>query len=158
MAGSLRVPSYRHHRPTGQAVVTLGGKDYYLGKHGSDASHQLYRRQLSNYLAGRPLQTDQGDGATVAERQSRGEELGLSYDELAFDDALTENQSAREAMENFDLKKIAEELTSRIRSSVSVDWRRRESARATIRIEVKKILKQGRVPAGLPRRRDGTRP
>ena len=75
--------------------------------------------------------------------------MGLSDDEMAFYDALTENDSAREAMKNDDLKQIAEELTSRIRKSVTVDWHRRKSARAKIRIEVKKILKEWGYPPDL---------
>lgn len=112
-------------------------------------------RQTMNAYHNRALSTHQvlqellDQARDFRERQSRGEELGLSEDELAFYDALTENQSAREAMENLDLKKIAEELTSRIRGSVSVDWHRRESARAKIRIEVKKILKQWGYPPDL---------
>jgi integrase len=48
---SPRVPSYRLHRPTGQAVVTLGGRDFYLGRHGTDASHAEYRRLTAEWLA-----------------------------------------------------------------------------------------------------------
>jgi hypothetical protein len=40
----LRVPTYRRRKPTGQAVVTLGGRDIYLGKHGPADSRQEYRR------------------------------------------------------------------------------------------------------------------
>lgn len=47
-----KVPSYRLHKPTGQAVVTLGGKDYYLGKYDSEASHAAYSRKIGEYLAG----------------------------------------------------------------------------------------------------------
>jgi hypothetical protein len=37
-------PAYRLHKPTGQAVVRIAGRDFYLGKHGTDASHEAYRR------------------------------------------------------------------------------------------------------------------
>ncbi|QDV36365.1 tyrosine-type recombinase/integrase [Tautonia plasticadhaerens] len=47
----VRIPSYRLHRPSGQAVVTLAGKDHYLGKHGSTESRQEYRRLVSEWLA-----------------------------------------------------------------------------------------------------------
>ena len=46
------VPSYRHHRPSGQAVVTLAGRDHYLGAHNSPESHREYRRLVAEYLAG----------------------------------------------------------------------------------------------------------
>ncbi len=51
-----RTPSYRHHRPTGQAVVTLGGRDFYLGKFGSAESRAEYDRLVAEWLAsGRAL-------------------------------------------------------------------------------------------------------
>ena len=43
----LRIPSYRHHKPSGQAVVTLSGKDHYLGQHGSPGIHQAYDRLVA---------------------------------------------------------------------------------------------------------------
>ena len=46
-----KIPSYRLHKPTGQAVVRLDGRDHYLGKHGSEASHDLYRRKVAEWLA-----------------------------------------------------------------------------------------------------------
>lgn len=48
---NLRTPSYRHHRPSGQAVVTLDGRDFYLGPHGSAESHAEYNRLLGEWLA-----------------------------------------------------------------------------------------------------------
>jgi integrase len=53
----VRIPTYRLHQPTGQAVVTLAGKDHYLGKHGSPASRQAYDRLLAEYLASRARST-----------------------------------------------------------------------------------------------------
>jgi integrase len=49
----VRVPSYRLHRPSGQAVVTLAGKDHYLGRHGSPESRQAYERLIAEWLADR---------------------------------------------------------------------------------------------------------
>ncbi len=46
-----KVPSYRLHRATGRAVVTLNGHDHYLGTHGSPESHEAYRRVLQEWLA-----------------------------------------------------------------------------------------------------------
>jgi integrase len=47
-----RIPKYRHHRPSGQAVVTLDGKDQYLGVHGTPASREAYNRLIAEWLAG----------------------------------------------------------------------------------------------------------
>jgi hypothetical protein len=46
-----RFPSYRQHKSSGQAVVTLGGRDVYLGKHDTAASHDRYRRVIAEWLA-----------------------------------------------------------------------------------------------------------
>lgn len=46
-----RIPKYRLHKPSGQAVVTLCGRDYYLGPHGSPASHAAYRARIAEWLA-----------------------------------------------------------------------------------------------------------
>jgi len=51
MPKTLRVPSYRHHKPTGQAVVTLNGKDYYLGKWNTKTSKAEYNRLIGEWLA-----------------------------------------------------------------------------------------------------------
>jgi type I restriction enzyme R subunit len=81
--------------------------------------------------------------------QSRGEELGLSAEEVAFYDALAENESAVEAMGDEKLRLIAHELLEKLRSNASVDWHRRESARAHMRILVKRILKKYGYPPDL---------
>jgi hypothetical protein len=62
-----RVPKYRRHKPSGQAVVTLCGKDFYLGPHGTHASKAEYDRLIGEWLAaGRTLPHPQ-TGLTVAE-------------------------------------------------------------------------------------------
>ncbi len=61
-----RVPSYRRHKSTGQAVVTISGRDIYLGKWNSTASKAEYDRLIAEFLAnGRRLQSDAD--ATVVE-------------------------------------------------------------------------------------------
>ena len=47
---SLRTPKYRHHKAKGLAVVTIAGRDVYLGKFGSEASKRKYRRLIAEYL------------------------------------------------------------------------------------------------------------
>ncbi len=78
----------------------------------------------------------------------RGEDLGLNDDEIAFYDALAQNQSAFEQMGD-DLKVIATELVTRVRESVTIDWTVRESARAKIRILVRRILRKHGYPPDL---------
>jgi integrase len=58
-----KVPSYRRHKPSGQAVVTLNGRDIYLGKWKSAASHRAYQRLIAEWAAnGRTLGTPHGRG------------------------------------------------------------------------------------------------
>jgi type I restriction enzyme R subunit len=73
----------------------------------------------------------------------RGEELGLTEDEIRFYDALADNESAvRELLSDETLKKIAHELTENLRKNLSVDWSERESVRAKLRLMVKRILRK----------------
>lgn len=79
----------------------------------------------------------------------RGENLGLTDDEIAFYDALAANESAVQAMGDDKLKLIAAELIVQVRKSVTIDWTLRESARAKIRVMVKRILNKHGYPPDL---------
>lgn len=79
----------------------------------------------------------------------RGEELGLSAEELAFYDALSMNDSAVEAMGNDELRVIAHELVEQLQKNVTVDWHLKESARAKLRVLVRRILKKFGYPPDL---------
>lgn len=81
-----------------------------------------------------------------AEASKHGEELGLNDDELAFYDALAENESAIRELGDEILKKIAQELTQKLRNSVSVDWQKRESVRAKMRNLIRIILRRYKYP------------
>ena len=79
----------------------------------------------------------------------RGADLGLTDDEVAFYDALAANESALQAMGDAKLKVIAAELITQVRKSVTIDWTVRESARAKIRVMVKRILNKHGYPPDL---------
>ena len=79
----------------------------------------------------------------------RGQDLGLNDDEIAFYDALAANESAVQAMGNDELKVIAAELVTQVRKSVTIDWSVRESAKARIKVMVKRILKKHGFPPDL---------
>jgi type I restriction enzyme R subunit len=79
----------------------------------------------------------------------RGHDLGLTDDEVAFYDALAANDSAVQAMGDDKLKVIATELITQVRKSVTIDWTLRESARAKIRVMVKRILNKYGYPPDL---------
>ena len=76
----------------------------------------------------------------------RGEQLGLSDDEMRFYDALAVNESAARELTDETLKKIAHELTENLRQNLSVDWSERESVRAKLRLMVKRILRKYKYP------------
>ncbi|MFZ4629237.1 MAG: type I restriction enzyme endonuclease domain-containing protein [Blastocatellia bacterium] len=81
--------------------------------------------------------------------RQRGEESGLSDEEIAFYDALAENESAVQIMGDDKLKVIAHELLVSLRENVSVDWAHRDSARARMRVLVKRILRKYGYPPDL---------
>ncbi|MHB8304009.1 MAG: DUF3387 domain-containing protein [Acidobacteriaceae bacterium] len=76
----------------------------------------------------------------------RGEEIGLSRDEMAFYDALAANEASVRELGDVTLRKIARELTEKLRASNTVDWYVRESVRAKLRLMVKTILKKWKYP------------
>jgi len=78
----------------------------------------------------------------VRDEKSRGKELNMSDDEIAFYDALEVNDSAVKVLGDETLRKIALELAKTIRNSVTIDWTQRESVQAAIRLKVKKILRK----------------
>ena len=76
----------------------------------------------------------------------RGEDLGLNESELAFYDALADNESAVRELGDAILKKLAHELTEKLRNSTTVDWQKRESVRARLRNLVRITLRRYKYP------------
>ena len=74
--------------------------------------------------------------------RARGEESGLSDEEIAFYDALADNESARQIMGEPTLRVIAHVLVTSIKNTVSVDWMHREATRARMRVLVKRLLRK----------------
>src|SRR6185312_1997710 len=81
------------------------------------------------------------------EAAERGERLGLNADEAAFYEALATNEASVRDLGDATLRKIAVELTAKLRASNSVDWYVRESVRAKLRLMVKTILKRWKYPS-----------
>jgi type I restriction enzyme R subunit len=80
------------------------------------------------------------------EAADRGTDLGLNNDELAFYDALANNEQSVRELGDETLKKIAHELAESLRKNISVDWAVRESVRASLRLLVKRILRKYKYP------------
>ena len=67
MPRTTKTPAYRLYKRTGQAVVTLNGRDYYLGKHGTGASRQAYDRLIGEWLTGGRSLPTEDDPLTIIE-------------------------------------------------------------------------------------------
>jgi type I restriction enzyme R subunit len=80
------------------------------------------------------------------EAAARGEQLGLTEDEVRFYDALAHNESAVRELTDETLKKIAHELAENLRKNLSVDWSARESVQAKLRLMVKRVLRKYKYP------------
>ncbi len=78
----------------------------------------------------------------IQRASARGEEMGLSEDELAFYDALEANDSAVKVLGEPTLTTIAQELVAAVRKNVTIDWTIRENVRAKLRVIVKRILRK----------------
>ena len=82
----------------------------------------------------------------IAAAQKEGDQLGLTPDELAFYDALTKPQAIKDFYKNEELVAITKELADTLRKNKTIDWQKRESARAKMRMLIKKLLKKHKYP------------
>lgn len=82
----------------------------------------------------------------ISEAQKEGQQLGLSADELAFYDALTKPQAIKDFYENDELIAITKELADTLRRNRTIDWQKCSSARAKMRMLIKKLLKKHKYP------------
>ena len=82
----------------------------------------------------------------IATAQQEGDKLGLTADELAFYDALTKPQAIKDFYENEELIAITKELADALRKNRTIDWQKREPARARMRMMIKKLLRNHRYP------------
>lgn len=78
--------------------------------------------------------------------QKEGQELGLTADELAFYDALTKPQAIKDFYQNDELIAITKELADTLRKNRTIDWQKRDSARAKMRMLIKRLLKKHKYP------------
>lgn len=82
----------------------------------------------------------------IADMKDQGKELGLTEEELAFYDALTKPEAIKDFYENDELIALTKELTETIRKNSTIDWQRKETARAGMRKMVKHLLKKYKYP------------
>jgi len=112
---------------------------------------ELLQQALARYR-NRTIETAQVIEELIAmakrfqEAAQRGERLGLGQEELAFYDALASNESAVRELGDEVLKQMAVELTQKLRNSVTVDWAKRETVRARLRVMVRTLLRRYKYP------------
>ena len=92
----------------------------------------------------------------MRDAQSRGQELGLSDDEVAFYDALADNESAKEIMGDEQLRFLAQELVERVKQNVSIDWQVRGKRTGTDSGTGEESAEKVRLPARHASSRDRT--
>ena len=78
--------------------------------------------------------------------RKEGDDLGLTEEEMAFYDALTKPEAIKDFYENAELVALTKELTETLRSNKTVDWQKKDSARARMRMLIKKLLKKYKYP------------
>ena len=117
----------------------------------SEKFSELIQKTLNSYLNG--LLTNEevieellNLAKQIAKYQNEGNELGLTNDELAFYDALTKPEAIKDFYENDELISLTKELTEALKKNKTIDWQRKESARAKMRMLIKKLLKKHRYP------------
>ena len=82
----------------------------------------------------------------IADAAAEGEKLGLNADELAFYDALTKPQAIKDFYQHDELVALTKELADLLRVNRTIDWQKKESARAGMRRLVKRLLKKHKYP------------
>ena len=117
----------------------------------SEKFSEIMQRSLNAYLNGMLTNEEVIEemlklAKQIAAAHQEGDKLGLTADELAFYDALTKPQAIKDFYENEELISITKELADTLRKNKSIDWQKRESARAKMRMMIKKLLKKHKYP------------
>ena len=117
----------------------------------SEKFSEIMQRSLNAYLNGMLTNEEVIEemlklAKQIATAQKEGDQLGLTADELAFYDALTRPQAIKDFYENEELIAITKELADTLRKNRTIDWQKKESARAKMRMLIKKLLKKHRYP------------
>ena len=117
----------------------------------SEKFSEIIQRSMNAYLNGmltneQVIEELMKLAKDIAAASKEGQALGLTTDELAFYDALTKPQAVKDFYENEELIAITKELTETLRKNRTIDWQKKDSARARMRMMIKKLLKTHRYP------------
>lgn len=122
-------------------VKMVGKRNVVAGRRFSEMlSEALNRYQNRTIDAAQVIAEIVEIAKAIREQKRRGEETGLTENELAFYDAMLTNESARIAMEDDVIRAIAHDLTEIVRSDAKTDWQVKETVRAKLRTRIKRLL------------------
>jgi len=117
----------------------------------SEKFSEIIQRALNSYLNGMLTNEEVIEellkmAKDIANARSEGTDLGLSEEEMAFYDALTKPEAIKDFYENAELVALTKELTETLKNNKTVDWQKKDSARARMRMLIKKLLKKYKYP------------
>ena len=117
----------------------------------SEQFSEMLNRVVNNYLNGmltneQVIEELMKMATDIADAHKAGNEMGLTEEELAFYDALTRPEAVKDFYTNEELIALTKDLTESLRKSRTVDWEKKESARAGMRRMVKRLLKKYKYP------------
>ena len=128
-------------------LTTRRRKNVVQARSFSEMLEQTLRRYQNRAIeAAQVIEELIGLAKKMREANARGEQLGLTEDELAFYDALETNDSAVQVLGDETLCKIARELVETVRKNVTIDWTLKESGQAKLRVMVKRTLRRYKYP------------
>lgn len=131
----------------GEQVVVFKRTNVVKSEKFSEIMQQAMNRYLNGMLTNEQVIEELLNLAKqIQAAQEEGKELGLTADELAFYDALTKPQAIKDFYENEELIAITKELANTLRKNRTIDWQKRDSARAKMRMMIKRLLRKHRYP------------
>jgi type I restriction enzyme R subunit len=124
-------------------IAVRGRKNVVLARSFAEMLEETIRRYQNRAIeAAQVIEEMIALAKEMRESNKRGEQMGLSEDELAFYDALETNDSAVKILGDKILRQIAQELVKTVQANVTIDWTLRENVRAHLRVLVKRILRK----------------
>ena len=117
----------------------------------SEEFSEILKRVMNSYINGMinndaVIQELLKLAAQIQTAKQQGDDLGLTEEELAFYDALTRPEAIKDFYKNEELVALTKELTDALRKNRTIDWEKRDDARAKMRMMVKKLLKRYKYP------------
>lgn len=131
----------------------IKGKKYNQNVVKSEKFSEMLTKIMNKYVNGHITNQEVIDelinlAQEIKEDNNAGEKLGLTNEELAFYDAITQPENIKDFYENDELIAITRELTEKLNRNRTIDWNKKESARALMRVTVKHLLREHDYPPG----------